>query len=441
MIDPEFLKAEAKKHDISEIEMEALTLAIEGYSTSEIAKKLEIKPDAVRQRLSKGYQKFQVKGSGPVKLRNLLQMLMSRYQEQGHQASTVDNSPSNISETKNNPPSEDLWEKPDVSVFYGRDEELKQLEELIVKEKAPLICLYGLPGIGKSYLVGKLVEQIKCDFDYVIWRSLSNRNQFSEVLEDLLRFMGSSETQKQAYEGISELIKHLRKHRCLVVLDNIEEIIREQDVYRRVKQGYEAYEILLQRIGREQHKSCLLINSHEKPGDINILESSTTPAVHSLQIYGLEKKDAKKILHGKGLTGKDEDVNQLIYYYEGNPLLLNLVSGLIIDVFSKDISKILTNTQLTLTTVEKYKEILRKLFQRLSELEADIIKIIGNIEKDVSFIYLAENIDKKYTPSKLPEAIQSLQARSLIEKIDKNEDEVFYTLRPMIKKYAKEYYS
>ncbi|AFY57406.1 NB-ARC domain-containing protein,transcriptional regulator, luxR family [Rivularia sp. PCC 7116] len=437
MIDPEFLKAEAKKHDISEIEMEALTLAIDGDSTSEIAKKLEVKPDAVRQRLSKVYQKFQVKGSGPVKLRSLLQMLISRYQEQNHQESTVDDSPSNISETKNNSPSEDLWEKPDVSVFYGRDEELKQLEELVAKEKAPLICLYGLPGIGKSYLVGKLVEQIKRDFDYVIWRSLSNRNQFSEVLEDLLRFIGSeiTQAQKQTDEGISELIEHLRKHRCLIVLDNTEEIIREQDIYRRIKQGYETYEILIQRIGREQHKSCLLISSREKPGDIDILESSTR-AVHSLKINGLETKDAKKILNEKGLAGEN-NFNNLIEYYRGNPLLLNLVSGIIKDIFNKDVCKFMNEG--TLTIQRNWKTILTELFQRLSKLETEVIKIIENTEKPVSFMDLRQNIDNKYTTSELQEAIQSLQARSLIEKKDKNE--VLYTLQPMVKKYAMEYYS
>lgn len=69
------------------------------------------------------------------------------------------------------------WEEVvDVSVFYGRTEELIKLEQWSLNERCRLIIISGLGGIGKTLLCAKFAKKIHGEFDYVIWRSLIEQN-------------------------------------------------------------------------------------------------------------------------------------------------------------------------------------------------------------------------------------------------------------------------
>lgn len=66
----------------------------------------------------------------------------------------------------------DWGEAIDVSVFYGRTEELTKLKQWIIQERCRLVVMLGMGGIGKTALSVKLAEKISGEFEYVIWRSL-----------------------------------------------------------------------------------------------------------------------------------------------------------------------------------------------------------------------------------------------------------------------------
>jgi ATP-dependent Clp protease ATP-binding subunit ClpA len=127
---------------------------------------------------------------------------------------------------------QDWGEAIDVSVFYGRTEELNQLEQWIVMQRCRLVTLLGMGGIGKTALSIKLAERIQEHFDYIIWRSLRNAPSIQNLLAELLQFLSSSRKriyQKPVDKGISRLMHYLRQHRCLLVLDNAESIMRAGD--------------------------------------------------------------------------------------------------------------------------------------------------------------------------------------------------------------------
>src|SRR4028119_1632645 len=69
---------------------------------------------------------------------------------------------------------QDWGEAIDVSVFYGRTEELAKLEQWIVQERCRLVMLLGMGGIGKTSISVKIAERIQEHFDYVIRRSPRN---------------------------------------------------------------------------------------------------------------------------------------------------------------------------------------------------------------------------------------------------------------------------
>lgn len=108
---------------------------------------------------------------------------------------------------------QDWGEAVDVSVFYGRTEELTMLGQWLLKDHCRLIALLGMGGVGKTSLSVRLAEQIKAQFEYVIWRSLRNAPLVEDILADLIEFLSDKqETDLPENVGtrVSRLIGYLR---------------------------------------------------------------------------------------------------------------------------------------------------------------------------------------------------------------------------------------
>ena len=84
----------------------------------------------------------------------------------------------------------DWSEAPDVSAFYGRTDELSELERWLLADHCRLVAVLGMGGIGKTALAAKLVQQVAPSFACVLWRSLHNAPSLEEVLRDWLPIRG-----------------------------------------------------------------------------------------------------------------------------------------------------------------------------------------------------------------------------------------------------------
>ncbi len=176
-----------------------------------------------------------------------------------HQSSTIANT------------HQDWGEAIDISTFYGRTVELAELEHWIVTDRCRIVAILGMGGIGKTSLSVKLAEQIQPSFEYLIWRSLRNAPPVQELLADLIEFLSDGqETELQGtVEGrVSGLIEYLRKHRCLLLLDDVEIVLRSGGLAGQYREGYQGYGELISRVGQERHQSCLVLTTREKPIEI-----------------------------------------------------------------------------------------------------------------------------------------------------------------------------
>ncbi|MHC5860700.1 NB-ARC domain-containing protein [Nostoc sp.] len=356
---------------------------------------------------------------------------------------TVDQDKNTAGGTTNN--HQDWGEAIDVSNFYGRSEELATLKQWIINDHCRLITLIGMGGIGKTALSVKLAEQIQDEFEYLIWRSLHYAPPLLAILTDLNEFLSNDhQTDISAtIDGqISRLLNILKHKRCLLILDDCEMVLRGGDVAGYYRQGYEGYGKLLKRVGEEQHQSCLLLLSREKPVEVATLAGETLP-IRVLQVKGLKSLDAKQLLATKGFTGTEHGLDELIQLYRGHPAALKVVATTIKDLFNGNVMQFLGQSSLVIGDI--FANLLNQHFERLSDLEKAIMFWLAIECQPILLAQLKADIGVGVSSSELLAMLESLRRRCLIEKTthklietiqQSGESNAFFTLQPMVMKYV-----
>ncbi len=329
-----------------------------------------------------------------------------------------------------------VWsEMPTVPFFHGRTEELTCLEQWLVHDRCQLVVLLGMGGMGKTALSVKLVERIQDQFDDFIWCSLRNAPPLKEVLGTVLQYL-SNQQQVELHipqdmsEGISQLIHYFNERRCLVVLDNAEAILCSRDKAGNYRERYEEYGALFRQIGEQRHQSCLLLTSREKPKEIGLLEGPLL-AVRSFQLSGLREVEGREIFTIQGtFTGSAEEWSLLIQHYAGNPLALRMVAAAIQELFDGSITELLEYLKQGALIFDDIRDLLDRQFERLSDLEREIMYWLAIEREPISLQQLKDNVLSGTSRRKLPEGLRSLRQRSLIEMSSGN-----FTQQPVIMEY------
>ena len=339
---------------------------------------------------------------------------------------------------------EDWGEAPDVPIFHGREQELATLQHWILKEKCRLITIVGLAGIGKTRLVrggiGKtdlslqLARQVRGEFEYLIWRRLLNAPPPEAILTELIEFVSDNQEKNWAKTAdglVTQLLQYLSKHRCLLILDNIESILHSGERAGTYRAGYEGYRELFRRIGETEHQSCLLLTSRVKPQDIEEMEGIRL--VRSLMLGGVDRSAGQAIFHDIGCAyntnfhGSEEDWETLIDFYNGNPLALEVAARHILRRFNGNIPQFL---QHNLRVFGKIRDLLDWHFERLSEAEKTVMYWLAINREPVSIAELKEDILLPRSKKHLPETLDTLERQIPLEKSDDR-----LTLQPVLMEY------
>ncbi|BAU67468.1 WD-repeat protein (plasmid) [Stanieria sp. NIES-3757] len=331
---------------------------------------------------------------------------------------------------------QDWGEAIDVSVFFGRQEEIITLKKWITSDRCRSVLLLGMGGIGKTALAIKIAQSIQSNFNFIIWRSLRNAPFLDDLLAEIIQFISNKQVTtlpKKVEDKINILLKYLRQSRCLLILDNAESILesnylQKNDFYR---QGYENYGLLFKSIGETKHQSCLLITSREKLKELTILEGENLP-VRCLLLKGLLQAEGQGIFQTKGLfSGSQTSWQLLLERYGGNPLALKIVASYIKDFFAGNIEDFLEVLQEGLFICDDIRILLQQQFQRLSELEKQIMYWLAIVRQPILLSQLQKNFVTNISLGDLIQALTELKNRSLIET---NNDK--FTQQPVVMEYT-----
>lgn len=337
---------------------------------------------------------------------------------------------------------------PAVSEFWGRQEELIQLRQAVQKQKC--VALEGPPGIGKSALSGKLLQQLVAEdepeFDCCIWKSIQYGPWPEELVGDLISLLRPSLIPElkipERFQGkVSLLLELLRTQRCLIVLDSVERILQGTDpLLDPYGEQFKDYEPFFWRMVEEQHSSSLLLLSNEPLRQVARMNREGARA-KTIRLGDWKMEAVQQYLTFEGLQDQGS-WEELAERYKYNPRALQEAVRQIKEYYEGRVSQFLQET----IALGAFKE---SFNQRLgpsglsTDIERQILSYLADqMEQGLMLVPFASLRELKNSEgpiqsiSDLTEAVDALSERSLVEKVA-HPTGLHLTLSPLTRKYVR----
>lgn len=250
-------------------------------------------------------------------------------------------------------------EAPMIVHFYGRKKEIVTLKEWVNDENNNVIFIYGIPGIGKTTLVAKFIEDYR-QTKNLFWHDFQELDSLHSVLSKLAEFLSEL--------GCPDLEIQLHKHRkldCLEISNILKKIVGSLDAILVFDDFHRANETLrnffgyFQKIFISPSKLKIFILSREILPFYDLRDVIKSRSVAELELEGLDFESCKQLLNEKNI--EKDDYKEIYKFTAGNPLFLEIIE-------SKD-------------CIDRY---LYELFSNLEEDERNILEIISIYRYPVS---------------------------------------------------------
>ncbi|MEM8545016.1 MAG: NACHT and WD repeat domain-containing protein [Cyanobacteria bacterium P01_H01_bin.119] len=339
-------------------------------------------------------------------------------------------SPEPFSPQRASPPHDLQYLGHDDVTFLGRTEELTQLRQVLNDENRRLVVLSGPRGVGKTWLIGKLLHDLvepQAPFKRrVFYRRLEQVNTVEELYHQLLQFLsGHGERTAQTTDQsnltspLDPLMRLMRQHPCLIVLDKTEILEREasQSQTNPGQRGevWQAYRDLLNRLTEYHHPSCLVWVARQRP----ILLGANSQHYCDFPISGFSKPDGIKWLSTQPrLVGSADDHHRLLHQCGGVPRLLQGAINTILVAYNGRIGDLLIPKNLERFVGELTQEAFLPDIDCFSPVEQQVLywlALAPHFYDQLRHRFGAADLDE------FGEALRSLRRRHLLQESEMGE--------------------
>ena len=274
--------------------------------------------------------------------------------------------------------SSELWLKfPKMNEFVGREKEIQKLINVCESQKK--ISVFGISGIGKSYLAAKWAKRMKNANENVCWLSLRANMTYDKLIKILGDFVEVTLNKdffkeelgnKDLAEQIEILSDVLHNNKIILVIDSYEKA--EGNI-----------QFLLENVFRNIKKSgksiMLVTTTHRK--NLYTENDIKLEKVFEYALDGFSFEDIKKLYAECNLSEKEiKEVWQII---GGFPIANSLLISYIRDnENSFEITELIN-----LTNEEKNQWLFRSIYQDLSYEEKKVF-IVAQLSRQKSKIFI-----------------------------------------------------
>ncbi|WP_434686824.1 tetratricopeptide repeat protein [Pseudanabaena minima] len=264
---------------------------------------------------------------------------------------------------------------PSIPVWHGREVLLTQLQNFLKESTLRVLVLLGQGGIGKTSLAIKLMEKIVPQYKQVFYFRVREGTSFDDLANLLLGNLQANFPKVE--DKIYGILQCLEKERCLLVLDNLEEILQPacedngsgNGGSQPRKSRLEPVGDLLNALVYWRHNSHVLLTSREMPYDLAERRSDgeiDPLLVRVERIVGVSQSNSVQILKDLKSPDSEADLAWVAEQVDGHVLLLKLLVG----ASQGRRGYLRQNPQLVTT---KAAPILREQIGRLSEAAKELL--------------------------------------------------------------------
>lgn len=323
---------------------------------------------------------------------------------------------------------------PPAAPIYGREREIRQLQEWLANPQVKTLGIVGASGIGKSTLAAYVYRHLPLsglcleqrpyqeqEFEAKFWADVSKKPDFTVFAKlTLANLSGKSLPDlaflRQKSQLIEELLKCLKQRRCLLVIDNLEIWLNDSQP---CAKDYQDFFIQWNERGAT---SLLLLTATIQP---EILSSQC----QWLTLKGLEPTESIVFLKNFGIQGADAELQELASSLNHHPQLLGSVACWLKKAGipqARQAETLIFNSQINLPNCQKEKvQLIWLLEKQWQELTPELQGFLCNLSllrcslaRSLATLFL----DNSETDKVLPE----LASRSLLETLAESETFEFH---------------
>lgn len=221
--------------------------------------------------------------------------------------------------------------------WVGRQELIAQLTEK-VQGSCRVLILTGITGIGKTALAERLALELQPDSNesFSVNFDTQENADFSSVAAQLLTGWQKTVTpddRKEPQRLLSWLVKHLREHRYLMLIDSLELILKGNSETGWSDFQDEWWEKFFQSLlSAESCGSRIILTSQDLPGQLEAIGLRYLHFWHCQFLRGLSQSEQLELFEKAKLDASTESpgrtyLERIGVAYEGHPLALRVIAG------------------------------------------------------------------------------------------------------------------